>query len=153
MRKGFSLADVLTVLIIVGILINLSVIWYFYHTEKQNIFNDLQRVYFFINSIVEEAKRKHCSFKISVGIRSVNATALSGSCTDKTLQLEHASLETTTLKVNTLGVFTYARNIELDTTTRSKYDLAVDCLAVSRFRVCEGKVKNVSGTLRCVCRY
>ncbi len=153
MKKGFSFAEVLIVFIIVGILINLSIVWYFYHTEKQNIFNELQNIYYFISSIVEEAKRKHCAFTISVGIHSINATVNVGNCSDKTLQLEYVSLEPVTLSINTLGVFTTYNSIKLDNATRSKYNLAMDCLAISKFRICEGKLEDVSGSLKCVCKY
>ena len=149
MRKGFTAFNLLIALAIIAILLNVALFWYFNYSGRQKVSADLQRVYFFLNEIQAEAKRKGCSFTIVVDNHTVNATVDSGPCADKSLYLPNAAFNSTTLKVNPFGVFTNRGSVVLDNATREEYNLVFDCITVSAFRICEGKVENGS----CVCKY
>lgn len=149
MRKGFTAFDLLIALAIIAILLNVALFWYFNASGRQKVSADLQKVYFFLNEIQAEAKRKGCAFTIAVDNHTVNATVDSGPCTDKSLYLPNAAFNSTTLKVNSIGVFTNRGSVILDNTTRGEYNLVFDCITVSAFRICEGKVENGI----CVCKY
>ena len=139
MYKAFSLIELLIVIGIIGILFSLAAIGYIHYSQKIRIERDIHTLYIALKELQVKAKteKKFYCFRFidnkAVQIVPGRSCASNGG---KILTFSTPFKSSSqTFLINPLGVF----NTRGDIYAIENSSASIDCIAIDKFRVCEGK--------------
>jgi prepilin-type N-terminal cleavage/methylation domain-containing protein len=146
MRKGFTLVELLIILVIIAILMGASFYWIYQWLFARKIEGDVNKIYTALTSAQLTARRE----KITVTVSFLNSTALqinaSGKVSYVTL-LTPFNMTESQISINEIGLFNPPRPIDIYSQFYGKTTL--NCVRVYITKVCEG---SWDGS-KCVCRF